>query len=124
MIYYLRNIFMISAVIIFLLMFLISIIGHTSEKLKSIVTNVVITLFVISCMFMLGAMITDIIYTNAIQSCIKSEYVDANNFSNKGSLSTFKSGTTYYSWNYNAKSNTLVIEGINLDFIKEIHNAI
>lgn len=75
-------------------------------------------------MVTVSALITDIIYTDTIQNCIKSEYKDADSFSNKGSLNTFKSGTTYYSWTYDAKLNTITIEGINLDFVKEIHNAI
>lgn len=124
MIYYLRLIFSILAVMLSILAFAFAIVGNASKKLKSVLANIVIVLIVIGCMFMFSTIITDVIYSNAIQICIKTEYPDANQFNNKGAFNTFESDGIYYKWNYNAKSNTITIEGINLDFVKEIHNAI
>lgn len=96
MIYYLRLIFSILVVVLFILALVFAIVGNVSKKLKDVLANTVIVLIVISCMSMLGAIITDTIYFSAVKTCIKSEYPNATKFNNKGTFNMFESNGIYY----------------------------
>lgn len=124
MLYSLRTICFAGAAISFLILCIVALIGGIVIKYKKTLTNVALGLLVACCIFTVGLIIFDTAYSFKLRNRIAVDYKDAHNFNNKGSIAMFESYDVYYTYKYDVKTNTIIVNKINSDSSKELKDAL